>query len=300
MKIKKIIHSACDLTISTWQSLQKQSPSYFNQFAVIFVDEAHGAAAKVLTEIIGNATDVYHRFGFTGTLQDSKTHELVLQGLFGKIFQTTTTAELIENGYASPFKVKAIILHYPEDDRKLVSKMDYADEYNYIIAHNGRMRFIRNLALSLEGNTLIFVNNRDTHAIPLFDEINSNIKGNRKVHLIHGKIDADVVEEVRALIETVDNDIIVATYKKLSTGSNFKKLHNIIFASPTKAKITVLQSIGRTLRLAIGKDVATLFDVVDDLSWKKKINYTLRHFKERLEMYINECFTYKIYNVDLK
>ena len=99
----------------------------------------------------------------------------------------------------------------------------------------------------------------------------------------------------------MENDaIIVASYGTFSTGINIRNLHNIIFASPTKSRIRNLQSIGRGLRKGDQKDVATLYDISDDLSWKSWNNFTLKHFAIRVKMYNEEEFDYKIYNIRLK
>jgi superfamily II DNA or RNA helicase len=74
----------------------------------------------------------------------------------------------------------------------------------------------------------------------------------------------------------------------------------MIAAAPSKSKIKVLQSIGRMLRMHEEKTEAILYDIVDDLSYKSKNNYTLEHFFERIHMYDNEQFQYKVYNVRLK
>ena len=107
-------------------------------------------------------------------------------------------------------------------------------------------------------------------------------------------------EEIRKIVEQEDNSIIVASFGTFSTGVNIKRLHNIVFCSPSKSRIRVLQSIGRGLRTGDGKTIATLFDVADNLQWKSKQNYTLTHFAERIKMYNEEKFKYKIYKVALK
>jgi superfamily II DNA or RNA helicase len=75
---------------------------------------------------------------------------------------------------------------------------------------------------------------------------------------------------------------------------------NIIFASPYKSRIKVLQSIGRGLRKTDTKDVCVLYDIADDLSYKKHQNFTLNHFIERVKIYNQEKFNYKLYRVELK
>ena len=73
-----------------------------------------------------------------------------------------------------------------------------------------------------------------------------------------------------------------------------------MFASPSKSRIRNLQSIGRGLRKSEQKDKCNLFDVGDDLSWKDKKNYTLNHLLERVKMYNEESFDYKIVKVNSK
>ena len=85
----------------------------------------------------------------------------------------------------------------------------------------------------------------------------------------------------------------MASYGTFSTGINIKNLHNIIFASPSKSKIRILQSIGRQLRKHQDKEVAKLYDIGDDLQWKSRKNHTLKHFVERLKIYKVEQFDYK-------
>ena len=79
-----------------------------------------------------------------------------------------------------------------------------------------------------------------------------------------------------------------------------RNLHNIIFASPTKSRIRYLQSIGRALRKDKRKNVATLYDIADDLKQGEKVNYTLEHFKERVKIYKEEHFPMASYHIQLK
>jgi len=85
-----------------------------------------------------------------------------------------------------------------------------------------------------------------------------------------------------------------------STGVNIKRLNNLIFASPSKSKIRNLQSIGRVLRKSDHGHTATLYDIVDDLTWKSYDNFAVRHFKERMEIYTKEQFDFKLHNIEFK
>jgi superfamily II DNA or RNA helicase len=117
---------------------------------------------------------------------------------------------------------------------------------------------------------------------------------------VYGNVEGEEREEIRNFVNNNDSSIIVASYKTFSTGINIPNLHNVIFASPSKSRIRVLQSIGRTLRLSEDKQNATLYDIADDLSWKSYQNHTIKHLAERIRMYNDEKFNYKIYNINIR
>jgi len=292
------------VTISTWQSIHKMPRKWFEQFDVVIGDEAHLFKSKSLTSIMTKTINTKYKFGFTGTLDGTQTHKLVLEGLFGAVEKVTTTDELIKKGTLAQFKIKCLELQYPEEVKRTHANDKYQDEVDFLVRNEARNRFLRNLALSLNGNTLLLYQFVDKHGKPLYNEIKKKIKDSvdkdRKVFFVSGEVDGQAREDIRGIVENEDNAIIVASFGTFSTGVNIKRLHNIIFSSPSKSRIRVLQSIGRGLRRGDNKQQATLFDIADNLQWKSKRNFTLEHFAERIKMYNEEKFDYKIYKVDLK
>jgi superfamily II DNA or RNA helicase len=287
------------LYISTWQSIYTLPEDYFEQFDFIIGDEAHSCKAKSITGIIGNCVNAKYRLGTTGTLDGTQTHKLVLEGLFGPVFQSTTTIELIEKGQLSDFIIKCLILKHSDKDIKESKGWDYQQEMDFLVSNEKRNNFIKNLTLSLEGNSLVLFQYVEKHGKILFEMIKEKAN-NRKVFFVYGKTDVEARESVRAIVEKESNAIIVASYGVYSTGVNIRNLHNIIFASPSKARIRNLQSIGRGLRLGEKKTKATLYDISDDMRSGKKANHTLKHFIERVKIYEEQKFKYKFYNIELK
>jgi len=285
-------------TISTWQSIYKQPKSWFSQYDVVMGDECHLFKAKSLTAIMDNLVNCKHRFGFTGTLDGIETNKLVLEGLFGTAKRVASTADLIEQKHLAELKIKILVLKYAEEVRKVNKDNDYKQEMDFIVGNQARNKFVKNLALSLKGNTLLLFQYVEKHGKDLYKAIN-DAAGDRPIHFIYGGVDGDVREEIRKLVETQTDAIIVASTGTFSTGVNIKNIHNIIFASPGKSKIKTLQSIGRGLRKSNIKDSVTLFDIADDLSWKSKQNYTMQHLKERKKIYEEEEFAFKIYDIDI-
>jgi superfamily II DNA or RNA helicase len=285
------------VTISTWQSLYKMPKEYFEQFDYVFGDEAHLFKAQSLTTILTSCINAKYRIGLTGTLDGTKTHKLVLEGLFGQVENVITTKELMDQGKVSNFEIKCLILKHPE--KKDITT--YQEELQYLISCESRNKFIKNLAVSLGKNTLILYQMVDKHGQILYDMIRNTEKiGDRKVFFVHGGVETEDREEIRKIMETENDAIIVASFGTFSTGINIRNLHNIIFASPSKSRIRNLQSIGRGLRNSEGKEIATLYDIADDMRIGKKMNFTLKHFIERTKIYSSEQFSFKIYKIGLK
>ena len=292
-------HTNKFLTITTWQSIYKNDKEYFEQFEFVFGDEAHQFKAKSLTTILTGCSNASYRIGTTGTLDGTQTHKLVLEGLFGPVYKATSTAELMEKGQLAAFKIKCLILKYDEPICKQARDWDYQSEIDYIVKSKPRNDFIKNLVLSLKGNTLVLFQFVEKHGKELHALIKEHAK-NRHVFFVFGGTDVEIRESVRAITEKEKDAIIVASYGTFSTGVNIRNLHNIIFASPSKSRIRNLQSIGRGLRLGDNKEEATLFDISDDFRIGKYTNYSLHHFVERVKIYDDEKFNYKFYNINLK
>ena len=282
--------------ITTWQSIYKLPRKYFERFSVVVGDEAHQFKSKSLISIMTKLADAKYRFGFTGTLDGSQTHKWVLEGLFGPSYKIIKTNELMKKGHVATLDINVLLLKHPPNKFET-----FEEEVLYIINHNRRNNFIKNLALDLNGNTLILFARVEKHGEPLYNLINnSNIIENRRVFFVHGGIDTEDREEIRDITERENNAIIVASYGTFSTGINIKNLHNVIFASPSKSRIRNLQSIGRVLRKGDNKTKATLYDIADDISYKSRKNYTLNHLIERIKVYNEENFNYDIVTVPLK
>lgn len=294
-------HTKKKLTISTWQSIYQQEPEYFEQFDYVIGDEAHLFKAQSLTTILTSATKTKYRIGLTGTLDGTKTHKLVLEGLFGPVDRVVTTKELMDKKQLSDFEIKCLVLKHSDRLCEEMNKCSYQEEIDYLISSEERNKFIKNLALSLGTNTLVLYQMVAKHGKILYNAIKNSEKiGDRKVFFVHGGTDTDDREAIRKIMETEKDAIVVASFGTFSTGINIRNLHNIIFASPSKSRVRSLQSIGRGLRQAEGKEMATLFDIADDLRYKKNMNFTLRHFVERVKIYTDEKFKYKMYNINLK
>lgn len=287
------LHSDAPVTISTWQSIYALDKQWYRQFDCVIGDECHQYKAKSIQGILKKCPDIKWRYGFTGTLDGKNVNKLILEGLFGPVYVTSTASELIEKGHMAKLEVEVLVLKH-----KYLAFPTYNDEIEYLIQHDQRNKIITELSSRLRGNTLVLFSRVENHGIPLEELFKKHT--NKSVHIIHGGVDTEVREEIRAIVESNDNCIILGSYGTMSTGVNIKNLHNVVFASPSKSRIRVLQSIGRALRKAKNKDKCMIYDIADDIRKDNgKNNYTLNHLMERINYYVQEDFEYSLREITL-
>ena len=287
------------IVVSTWQSIYKLPKIWYEQFGMVLGDECHGFKSKSLMNIMNKATEAEYRYGTTGTLDGSETHELVLQGLFGKVFKVTTTKALQDDETLAPLDIKRLILDYDLETRQTFGKKTYQEEIEWIVENDRRNRFITNLTNDLKGNSLVLFNYVEKHGKPLYEMINNKVTEGRKVFFVSGEVATTDREAIRGIVEKQKNAIIVASLGTFSTGINIRNLHNIVFASPSKSQIRVLQSIGRGLRKSDDGKPTTLYDIVDNIVYNGKPNFAKLHGDHREEIYTKEQFNVKTYKIEI-
>lgn len=298
------------VTISTWQSLQKLPKEFFQQFGMILVDECHGGAndGKVVKKIVEYCSRAKYKIGLTGTLADGKLNEFSVNAIYGKVYQYTNTRREIKRGNLTPVKITQINLKYNINicrefhkqrikEKQLAALADKkvgASLYHHEIQFTNELEYRKNLITKIsrkQQNNILILYRRNKFGYSLLEKLKTI--DNRQVFFINGATPKEDREEVRKVCEKYSDAIILANYKVFSTGVNIKNLHHIIFSESCKSKITVLQSIGRGLRLHKTKDILNIFDIVDVLKYKNVENIMMKHAVERESIYKIEGFEYK-------
>ncbi|MGI9569009.1 MAG: DEAD/DEAH box helicase family protein [Desulfobulbia bacterium] len=282
----------CKIAVTTWQSIFRMPRSFFAEFGCIIVDEVHGAKSKSLMGILEKASEIPYRYGTTGTLDGSDTHQWTIEGLLGPIHKVVTTSKLIEDEVLADFNIDCLLMRWPSKISEIVSQYTYQEEIDFLVTNETRNKMITNLVLSKPGNNLVLFNFIEKHGDVLYEMFKKAT--DRPIYYVVGKVDADVRDEYRSMIEKESDAIVLASIKAFATGTNIKKLDNIFFCHPSKSRIVTLQAIGRVLRRSEDKTKATLFDIVDDLSCGSAKNYSLRHYLERLKIYKSEGFPFTV------
>lgn len=295
--------------VSTYQTAVKQPKEWFHQFGMFMNDECHLATGKSISTIIEGLTNCMFKFGLSGSLKDGKANLMQYMGLFGDIFRPVSTAQLMDEGAVTELKINSIFLRYPDEFCAKMKGKDYQTEIKVITKADRRNKWVANLAVKLakkDENVFLMFKNIE-HGKKLVELVKE--AGGKDVHYVSGEVTTEVRNALKVMAENGKGIIVVASYGVFSTGISVKNLHHIIFAHPVKSKIIVLQTIGRVLRKHDSKDVAQVWDIIDDMGVKPKsatakkkyvhLNYALKHALERIQRYADEKFNYVMKQVEI-
>lgn len=261
---------------------EKQDLSVLKHFDVIIVDECHKmASAEKISKLVKNLK-CKHMFGFTGSLPENKFDVWSINRIFGSIIYFKKSIELRNEQYITKVRVVALELNYKEIPEFTVATMSnptagYEEEINWLHTQEYRNSVLCKLLSKLETNTLVLVD-RIPHGEYLLEYLKQRL--DREVFFVQGSVDVEERERIKQIMETTQGVVCIAISKIFSTGISIKNLHNVVFAAIGKARIKIIQSIGRSLRLHHSKEIATIFDFADTC-----LTYGFKHFEERKRLY---------------
>ena len=283
------------VVISTWQGIFREEPEWFDRFDSVTVDEVHKATSNSIRGIMEKCTNAEYRVGLSGSLKDSKTSELVLRGLFGPIIKTITTKEMMDIGRSAKLKIISTRFDYSRLRKAkpeiFENSLEYPDEIKLLIAIKARDKALFDLIHTRnEDENILILFKYKKHGKRLLDLYNKHYP-DEEAYIIHGGISDEQREHAKKRANEGKGVKLFATFATLSTGVSIDNLNVGILASPMKSKITIIQSIGRYLRVSKEKDNADVYDIFDDLAiGPNKTSYCEKHAEERLLRYIEQEF----------
>jgi superfamily II DNA or RNA helicase len=278
------------IIVSNMQILQseKQDLSILQDVDLLIVDEVHKIRHGNKVNKIIDKIPAKYRYGLTGTLPDNKIDQWNIFGKIGKIIYKKESIDLRQLEHISQVVVAFLKITYTNLPKFKTPNATnptegYEEEIQFLQTNSFRNHIITKVVNNLDKNTLVMVD-RIAHGEELHRVLSANTT--KKVYFVHGGIEINEREEIRRLMEEENDIICIAISKIFSTGINIKNLHNIIFAAIGKAKIKIIQSIGRSLRKHASKKRATIFDIWDNL------RYGNSHAIERVSLYEKEQIQY--------
>ena len=153
-------------------------------------------------------------------MDGTETNKMVLEGLFGLAHTVTTTKKLIDDEVLAKLNICCVVLRHDMEASEDVSKMDYRGEIDFLVSSTERNKFIVDMVSALKGNTLVLYQLVEKHGEILHELIKENLT-DRRVVLVHGKVETDVREVVRETAEKVNN--LIGIMMCFNTGGNRSK-----------------------------------------------------------------------------
>lgn len=261
----------------------------------LIVDEAHSIKKDNKVSKYIEKMRTKYRFGFTGTLAENEEDKMRNLGLLGPIMYEKTSKELRDAGFLTDVTVQVLNINYTKN---VCKGLDYQAEKEWLGICKERNEFLTKLLFTLRKNSLVMVNYLN-HGFTLekyLKDYNETLPDDKKkqIYFIRGEVDTDTREEVKKLMEKSNDIICIAITKIFSTGINIKNLHNIVLAAGGKSSVTVVQSIGRGLRLHPDKKELNIWDIVDT-----NYKYSQKHADARGQIYLKEKIGTRVRNINL-
>jgi superfamily II DNA or RNA helicase len=306
------LKEGCDVVIGTFQSLVKKDADYFEEFDAVFVDECHHTNSTSIKKIVAKCMHSGWRFGLTGTLtKKGSADHLTIQQYLGPILVEISPDFLFRNNYATPVSIKVVILDWLSSEYKdkladlkansanLEGNELYNLERKLVISNKARLDYIVDFINRTSKNSLVlFQSVKDEYGRNIWNGIRE-INSNKEAFYVDGDTKENLREEYKSRMETGENKVLIATYGTFSTGISINNLHNIFLVESYKSEVLIKQSLGRGMRKMDGKEKVNIIDFVDDFSSPGYKNYLMKHSDERINIYRNENFEYKIFRVTL-
>lgn len=211
-----------------------------------------------------------YKIGLTATPKRADGLESAMFAILGDVICEVDKNAIAD--YVCPVKVKKVHTGYTPDFEAIVGgdgTLDYAKLVDDLIHNKNRFKFVLTTIEKIKPNQPILVlGNRVEYLKALQKEyFGSSL-------CLSAVTKKEERKEALKALNNGDIDCIFASYKLAAEGLDCPNLRYVVFATPEKNEVTVVQSVGRVGRKAEGKDFGTVIDFVDDFTmyenWSKQ------------------------------
>ena len=281
-----------------------EAVDFLDTVRAVICDEAHYAGAISYWNVFQYLNNARMRIGMTGTLDKSKKiHMARIKSLMGNPIINVTNKQMIDRGVSAKPHIKMVPITQPTDLDAQVGAymkkngmttggtagdlMAYQVTYSLGVIHNQyRNHLIAEIAYQgakrLNKKAVLIIVNSIEHGELISKELDSL---GAEYAFIQGKDDTDTRNDVLDRVNSGKLNILIGT-KILDAGIDIKSIQIFIECSGGKSYITLLQRIGRSLRVMKDKKDVYIFDL-----WDRTTSGPLyKHGKERLKYYREQGF----------
>jgi superfamily II DNA or RNA helicase len=273
----------------------KSETDWIKDIDLLVIDEVHKLRKDNKINKLIKSIRTPHKYGFTGTMPEQQLDQWNILGHIGRVLYERNSYQLRKQQYVARAKVQVLKLSYNEKPPTFpADRFDpsarFRREQQFIAKNNFRNNILAKLSGSFDNNSLIMVDYIE-HGEELYGVLKAKCK-NKQIFFIRGEVAVEEREKVKKLMEKTTDVVCIAISKIFSTGINIKNLHYIVFAGGGKAKVKIIQSIGRGLRLHKDKKGVIIIDIADML------HYGSQHYMKRLSLYKGEKIDYGIKKIE--
>ena len=283
-----------------------EAVDFLDTVRAVICDEAHYAGAISYWNVFQYLNNARMRIGMTGTLDKSKKiHMARIKSLMGNPIINVTNKQMIDRGVSAKPHIKMVPITQPTDLDAQVGAymkkngmttggtagdlMAYQVTYSLGVIHNQyRNHLIAEIAVQvakrLKNQAVLIIVNSIEHGDNISKELD-NIGA--EYAFIQGKDDTDTRNVVLNKVKSGKLKILIGT-KILDAGIDVDSFKCLVACSAGKSYISILQRIGRILRVRNDKKDVIVFDLYDRTS---RILY--KHAKERVKYYMDQGFDVK-------
>ena len=256
--------------VTNYHAISSKDAGYFKQFAQLYFDEFHNAAAEgVREDFKNNLSEIYYRYGLTATNFRNDGSNIYLESILSEVLYSVSTIEAINKGYIRPLVSFFKDLKNTNIPRTKVYKTAVS---SYIDNNNERNDFtIENVKKMLDNNipSIILVDHVQ-HGRYLQNSIG------REGLFLNGQDESSDynMKMVKAFNERKIPYLIGTSV--LGEGVDTKACGAIFNLSGGKAQSELMQKCGRAVRNFPGKSVGYYFDFVDNGNTHLKAHSNIR------------------------
>ena len=309
-KTSTITEGKCDYsgdivfaTVQTLVNIINHGEIKQDEFGMLIADEVHHCSVSAETVMQFQQCVNYfacrYKIGLTATLHTANRLHVTIPKILGKVLYEMKKEDNLFNGYylgnkvvsvpAKEFQVPAQI-HLIKTPYTIRGKdvfdlktqtVNFSKLITSISEDASRNAMIYDLLKrEIKGSTII-VGDRTEQLKQLAEYFGD------EAFFVDGKTKKSIREEGLNRVRNGEIKYLFASYKLIAEGFNAPILENLVMVTPVKDLRIVVQSIGRVQRPYKGKEVANVYDFVDDVG---KLDKFLR---ERKKIYKKEG--YEIY-----
>lgn len=259
----------------TVENIDSSALNNAKDYDFLICDEAHHVAASTYRKLNAKVwNNIYYRAFMTGTAFRSKTEEqMLMESVSGQVIYEVGYKDASAKGYIS--QLEAYYIEVPKTEIK-GNEASWPSMYSELVVNNDtRNNMLADLLTQLDkaGKSTLCLVKEVAHGKKLAEMTGFGFN--------HGEDDRN--RERLLEFNLRENNVLIGTTGVLGEGVDTKPAEYVIIAGLGKSPNSIMQQIGRALRLHKDKETAKVILILD-----RSHRWTLTHYKKQVSILARE------------